>query len=266
MISPEARVFGPVERRIFKRNVIKNVICQIRFPPILKIESDIPTEFQDRIRTYFPNYERKVEYGIDLSSNIENMNSVMLIKKLNKQTANINHEFSTIDGNCKINMGKTFIAISMIKYPRWEEFKEAFLRPLTLFIEFYNPMIFTRIGLRYIDVIDRKELNLEEIPWIELINHHVLGLIGSDKYERLNSFNTNQEICLENNSFVRIMTTCAINDKSQDSCLLIDSDFYCNANVAIQEYDNYLEYLHNESTGYIHWVMKDLLKKSLNKE
>lgn len=48
-------------RQIFKRRQLLEVICQLRFPDILKIESTDPAEFQDRIRGEYPQYQKKVE-------------------------------------------------------------------------------------------------------------------------------------------------------------------------------------------------------------
>ncbi len=53
--------FPSANRVIFKRNPLKEVICQLRFPPILKIDSEIPANFQDLIRNEFPKYKETGE-------------------------------------------------------------------------------------------------------------------------------------------------------------------------------------------------------------
>ena len=41
-------------RQIYRRRQLLEVICQLRFPDILKIESTAPAEFQDQIRAEYP--------------------------------------------------------------------------------------------------------------------------------------------------------------------------------------------------------------------
>ena len=45
--------FPEVERVIYERNPLDEVICQLRFPAILKIDEP-PIAFQEQIRTRYP--------------------------------------------------------------------------------------------------------------------------------------------------------------------------------------------------------------------
>src|SRR6516162_10056939 len=57
----EDNLFPPSERVFFEHAPLVDVTCQLRFPPILRIESQLPADFQDRIRSIFPLLERAVE-------------------------------------------------------------------------------------------------------------------------------------------------------------------------------------------------------------
>ena len=46
--------FPEATRVIYHKNPLTDVICQLRFPPILKIDSEIPSLFQDTIREQYP--------------------------------------------------------------------------------------------------------------------------------------------------------------------------------------------------------------------
>ena len=59
-------------RQIFKRRQLLEVICQLRFPDILKIESTDPAEFQDRIRGEYPKKKKKVEQHIKFGLKTKN--------------------------------------------------------------------------------------------------------------------------------------------------------------------------------------------------
>src|SRR6266852_706318 len=50
-----ASPFPEFTRVIYQRNPLVEVVCQLRFSPILRIDTDPPAEFQDRIRSAFPS-------------------------------------------------------------------------------------------------------------------------------------------------------------------------------------------------------------------
>ena len=51
--------FPPSDRVVFEENTIEEVICQLRFPPILAIVSDVPAAFQERVREKYPLYKQE---------------------------------------------------------------------------------------------------------------------------------------------------------------------------------------------------------------
>ena len=52
-------MFSDEPRCIYRNNQIAEVICQFRFPEILKIASDPPAAFQEAIRAAYPQYVRR---------------------------------------------------------------------------------------------------------------------------------------------------------------------------------------------------------------
>ena len=51
MLSSEVRC-------LYRRNQLVEVICQLRFPEILSIGTQVPDAFQEAIRDAFPQYRR----------------------------------------------------------------------------------------------------------------------------------------------------------------------------------------------------------------
>jgi len=58
MSKDGAALFPESERVIYEKAPLVQVICQLRFPQILRIESQLPVEFQERIRDAFPILEK----------------------------------------------------------------------------------------------------------------------------------------------------------------------------------------------------------------
>ncbi len=138
-------------RQIFKRRQLLEVICQLRFPDILKIESTDPAEFQDRTRGRISAVSEK---GGAAAPQIVNG------KPVPQGTVN-NYQFISEDSQWKVSLTKGFVALSTHGYLRWEEFAKRLDRVLAALIQLYQPAYFTRVGLRYINAIDRAALGLK---------------------------------------------------------------------------------------------------------
>ena len=94
-----------------------------------------------------------------------------------KSSQNKNYSFVSVDKTYKVNLTSTFIAISTRKYTQWEEFSEKVRQVVKAFQETYEVPFYTRVGLRYIDVIQRSVLGLSNEKWSDLVKPHVLGVV-----------------------------------------------------------------------------------------
>ena len=166
-------IFNNNDRYTYASAQLREVICQLRFPTILNIEAAEPAAFQEAVRAQFPRYSVVKEQQPP-----QLMNAGTPQQKLEAQNPVTNYTFVTQDGGWKLNLTKGFIALSTIHYTRWEEFAQQLDRPLAEFIRIYSPAFFERIGLRYVNIFSRKQLNLDSSPWSDLFQPAYLGLLG----------------------------------------------------------------------------------------
>lgn len=178
-------MFSSAERMILEKNQLIEVICQLRFYEILKINTTEPADFQEAIRAEYPQYAKKVE---QLPPRIENGKAVA-------QDPVNNHQFISADGKWKISLTKGFIALSTHGYTRWEEFAKRLDRVLAAFIGIYHPGDFTRVGLRYINAFNRETLGLQENAWRDLIQTGYLGLMADEDAQE-SAFSKNEQTVL----------------------------------------------------------------------
>ena len=89
------------------------------------------------------------------------------------------YKFISANGHKFISLNSEFIAYSDTKYVRWERFIEEFQLAQIALEETYKPAFYTRIGLRYKDIIDRKKLGIKIEPWDALLKPSLLGLLGA---------------------------------------------------------------------------------------
>ena len=54
-------MFSNEPRCHYHKNTLGEVICQLRFPQILSIETNVPAQFQEAIRDIFPLYSCRKE-------------------------------------------------------------------------------------------------------------------------------------------------------------------------------------------------------------
>ncbi len=167
--------FPDEPRVIYEVNPLDEVICQVRFPTILKIESDAPTEFQEKIRADFPFYELTQPLKLPAGFPPQLVQSFVADLPMASRKS---HSFGSKDRQWNLNLTREYVSLTCQSYRRWEEFKQKFQGPFEALQSTYRPSFFTRIGLRYKDVIRRSRLGLENIDWRELIQPWISGILG----------------------------------------------------------------------------------------
>lgn len=168
-------MFSTEPRVTYRKNQLGEVICQLRFPEILAIGAKAPVDFQEAIRADFPRYSSRMEAPAPKLTGVPGNLS------LQNQPAAINYQFLSEDGVWRVNLTQKFIALACSRYVRWEEFAAKLDKPLAAFIRIYNPAYFERIGLRYVNFISRKALELENTPFRELIAAKYLGVLADEQ-------------------------------------------------------------------------------------
>jgi len=222
--------FPNTDRVVYAQNPLAEVVCEFRFPRILSLDENLPAEFQNAVSSEYPFVEIK---------------KVMQFSPGENSAPNIgtHYQFLNEDRSVTITVCSEYISISTTAYARWEIFLEHIKAGLNALRKAYPVSRFTRIGLRYIDVISRSKLNLNDVPWSELIKHSALGILAEP------------EIPLADTEAIMSMTTLKIdggrvtlrygltNPEQTENELkfVVDSDFFCDD--AIKEDANALDIL-----------------------
>lgn len=255
--------FPVTPRVIYKKNPLKEVICQLRFPPILRIESS-PADFQDKVREEFPEVTESFEMIALAPPSPPAQIPVELAARISNQTRIVNYQFATMDGKWRINLTRNFVSLSTDGYKQWELFRDRLQIPLQALIESYKPHRFTRIGLRYVDVIQPAKLGLD-VPWSELLQNHLLGLLGNpdlkDSVEACQSF---YELALENNEDrVRVVTSFKKSQEDGEKQFEIDSDFFTTQSTSLERAAEKLDYFNVRASRLIRWCITERLHAAM---
>lgn len=256
--------FPEVKRVIYKKNPLDRVICQLRFSPILKIDAEIPADFQEMIRADFPNYSEKTDLA-EPFPRFKGQFSVELPPQVLESINVKNYQFSSEDDQWQINLTRSFLSLSTQKYERWETFNEKLEIPLNALNEIYSPGQFSRTGLRYINLIQRSALGLENVSWKELLQPYILGIYSSEEISKfVQNFESSYRIALsDEESTVRMVTQLVEEADNGEICYLIDSDFFTLKKMTINDATNKLDYFNKRASRLIQWCLSEHLHKTL---
>lgn len=243
MISQESRC-------IYENNQLGEVICQLRFPEILTIETELPAKFQERIRDVFPRYSvRRENSGPNTQTN--------------------NYQFATDDGVWRVNMTSKFIALATSRYTCWEDFAAMLDNPLAAFIQLYKPACFDRIGLRYLNFISRRELGLEGVPFRELIEPAYLGPMAEEDVAEhtVGRCSVDCEMALNGGAKLKLHAgpgKVTRGGKADDDVKFIfDLDLYMSAKVPVNLSAGALQTLHSQAFGVFRGGITDRLHDAM---
>src|SRR5713101_5111014 len=111
--------FPETNRIIYEKSPLVDVVCQLRFPTILKIEAEQPVRFQEYVRADYPILKQMPP--VDLSSGLP----TEVAKLFSGQFPGVRlaYDFGSSDELWKVNLTNDFLALICTKYERWEGFK-----------------------------------------------------------------------------------------------------------------------------------------------
>ena len=236
--------FTPQDRVIYRHNPLNSVICQLRFPLDLRIDVTLPAEFQQHIRSEYPlAYEDLEGQGLPVPGDISQHFPQELLDTLSARV-NRRFQFNTRDKSWTITLTNSFVALETNKYVRWEDFRQNLELMLNATVETYQVKFFTRIGLRYQNVINRSVLGLEDSAWNTLVSEFVLGPLATAEsaesvYEHNGTFLTQ----LENSEEIARVGYGLVTAKTGDPSnvmFMLDNDLFTKNDV-VTEADNVID-------------------------
>jgi uncharacterized protein (TIGR04255 family) len=160
MTSTTHLTLPPVAPARYAKNFLRQVVCEFRFPTLFELEATRPPpSFAKALRRDYPVYQANDDLSVS-------MNGV--------DKAHV-HTFTSLKPGWTVTLRAASITIETTKYDCFEDFKTR----LTLLIKSAADVIdseyFTRIGLRYINVIPCGSDRISE--WL---NPQLVGVNSSD--------------------------------------------------------------------------------------
>ena len=179
----------------------------------------------------------------------------------------LTYSFKTENQTRTISLTQDSISVSERQYRQWSDFRGEIERAEGILREIYAPAFYTRVGLRYRDVLDRSHYGLDSIPWSELLNPIFLGVLGSQEIAQDLVQQSQSQVLLTipdvDGGQVLLQHGLVAREGEEPSVYLIDADFYtqnrCHSDDAFNAANKF-----NKWAGYLfRWAITDVLREKL---
>ena len=252
-------LFPDSPRVIYERDPLTQVICQLRFPPLLKIEGEPPAEFQERIRDMYPLLETAAR--VVLPPNVP----PEVAQLVGAAKSGANYQFHTENRENTLGLAPDSISLTTTNYTRWEHFWELLKPALVALVDIYRPSFFVRIGLRYQNAIQREAIGLGDRPWSNLLRAEIAGELVVPHFEenlkeaqhvlRMRTPNDDCGVLLQHG--LGVVEGCG------ENCYLIDFDFYVDRKTGVSDAEPILDRFHRRAGRAFRWCITPTLHHAL---
>jgi uncharacterized protein (TIGR04255 family) len=157
----------PQPHKVFQRNPLVAVIVEVRFFPILKLADKI-ADVQDQVRSTFPAFH-------DVTRQLINLQPAGPIEVRNERLFN----FVKPDESSTLSLSTSTLAVESRRHERREHFISDAKVGIDALIKVCGPVVPTRLGLRYVDVIDKDAIEKDlgrPTTWPQLISQRFLAV------------------------------------------------------------------------------------------
>ena len=233
-------------------------IIEVRFPSVLRIEAELPAGFQDRIRQMLPIYREAepeiLPTGIPLPEELASLVRAGLKKP---------RAFASADERWVVTLTKDFLALSTKHYVRWEEFRRYLDAALSALEAEFAPALYSRIGLRYQNVVRRTVLGLGDVVWSDLLRHHLAGELSEPDLAPFVEGTARQTVVRLSNFDSKVAIRHGLVTHDNEQCYAIDNDFYTETNTECANVVPILQFFSAQAHRLFRWCVTDRLHDAM---
>lgn len=231
-----------------KKSPLREVLCQVRFPPILRIGKEIPIDFQEAIRNRYPGLE--VEQGVLLQFGIS-----PAIEKPTMETAPKIYRFKTLNSKSSVALATDFFALSTTDYTHWHDFVNDFSFTEKAVQDVFAPPITSRIGLRFINQFTRKNTGCSSYKeLLRLFRDDLTCFIRSDAWSEPEE-TISQYVIPDGKAKLTIRF--GYGKEQNEKFFILDFDYFEDGQLEFNNLSKRLNRYHNQIYQAFRWCIKD---------
>lgn len=234
----------------YKLNFLKQAVCEFRFPTLMELgDTRPPMALVTALRKEYPHLElaNQVTIGVGATSGSSNA-----------------HIFRSAKLNWTVSLNQSSLSIETTSYPGFLQMRERILRVVDAAAKVIDSDFFTRIGLRYINIID-----IDEDPVYGWVNPKLVETILSRQFKGIQEYAGRLLLQAEDGGCllqhgIRIKQS-ARDGKPSPPEYLIDIDAH-RKEVALSDTAGALDMMHSQAFDIFDWCLDDKARKYLSKE
>jgi uncharacterized protein (TIGR04255 family) len=226
---------------------LAEVICQVRFPPILRIVNEAPVAFQERIRRSFPQFG--VEKGM-----IVQMTRLGTEPPSARPTPHT-FRFQSPDGHTMVSLALTFYALSTTSYTHWEDFLDLLRLVNRAAYEVYELPYAERVGLRYINQLTLENTGAGSVTeLLEILRPELSVLLKVNCWdEPLEMLN---QLLLAGGENERLTLRSGFRG-GEGPAFLLDLDYYTEGNIPLENVPALCQRYHDAIYNAFRWCIRE---------
>jgi uncharacterized protein (TIGR04255 family) len=227
---------------------LAEVLCQVKFNPILRISKDTPIDFQEAIRQQFPSLI--VEQGVFLQ-----FTGAAASEKPPMDTAPRIYRFRTPDELSHIALAMDFFALSTKHYTHWDNFNSDLDLGYKAIQKIYKLPYATRVGLRYINRFDKTNTGCADLGQIlDLFRPELTCLIRADVWQEPREFLS--QVVLDDDQ-AKLAIRIALGKENDELFVILDLDYFEEGQVSLENISEKLNHYHNRIYDAFRWCILD---------
>jgi uncharacterized protein (TIGR04255 family) len=226
---------------------LAEVICQVRFPPILRILREEPSEFQERVRHRFP--ELQIEQGVAISFSTAAGGTPPALETPPKL-----YRFLSADRHTIVSLALDFFAVSSQAYSHWHDFAHDLALAAGAVREIYQPAYAARIGLRYVNRFTPALVGGADMEAVfDLVRPELSALYRTDAWPEAGAFVTQLTLPDEDGELV---IRSAYGRMPDEPFFMLDFDYYEEGQLEMEHLVKRCDRYHRTIYNAFRWSLR----------
>lgn len=235
----------------YKLNFLQQVICELRFPTLMELgESRPPAQLVAALRKEYPHLDLANEVTLGIAGGLPGSNNA--------------HLFRSAKLNWTVTVRQSAISLETTAYPGFPQMKERILHVIEAASKIIDSDFFTRVGLRYINVVDGGEDPRE--GWI---NPELIQPLMSRKFTGIQEYAGKLSLSAEDGGCLfqhGIKLKPARKDGTPASPdYLLDIDAFRNE-VRVEDAEMAINSLHAQAFDFFDWAIGEKARDYLSRD
>lgn len=230
---------------------LEEVVCQVKFGPILRISKETPSDFQEAVRQRFPSLV--VEQGV-----LVQFPGAAGAEKPSMESTPRIYRFRTQNELSHIALAMDFFAFSTKQYTHWEDFVQDVELGYEAVQKVYQLHHATRIGLRFINRFDQKNTGCTSTEQIlDLFRPELTCLLRAEVWKEPREFLS--QIVLSDDT-AKLAIRVGFGRENDEAFFALDLDYFEDGQVSLDNLTGRLNHYHTRIYDAFRWC---ILEKSL---